>query len=1086
TIIKIKNENGEVVTFNGDYYLIDVPISEVSEHLFMRWDKETPPSPQIILDTTEPTKSVNITILYDKTMVTKEYKIVTKDGVSGDWLEYKGPINIDKKNTLIYARGMNSSEVWSNESVKKIGNIDDEAPTLTVTGDLETPQQKVSLKVSAVDDVKIGVLKWESGVRDANYFSSKGKEIGNNSIVTVTANGDYTFYVTDQVGNIKVLVVKVTNVDTTPPKIDISVTPETKVGTTANVTIDYNDSVTKQYKVGTSNATWLTYNGSFPIDSYNILSKGWQNEDKTVTIYAKGKDTAGNEITVTRKILNIDLDIPKAPVVTSNYGYPTLTSYGVTFDGSTKIEFDTRLDIDNYYSTDNGVTWLTYKGEFQSLEGTVKAKSVKRDTGLTSEITKAIGMPTDSLKPQAYDGDDTTYISNVTNQHLRVDSSMVGSKIRIRWLTEYSFYPINIRFLDDSKNIISSITNTTTSITDNLYIIPNNTKWIRYDAYNNASYYRHGKIYEISPSNEPTFTITNGYMLLHPDPTKAIYKPYQLISINYFPTSVQQLYKIGDTGNWINYQDKPIWVNQGETIYAKGIDQYGNETRVTIKHTVNVTDALQPPAFDGDNETYISNVTNQYIQVDPSVVGKSVRIKWLTEYSFYPINIRFLDSSKNVISSITNTTTSITDNLYVIPSNTKWIKYEAHNNAAYYKHGRIYEIQLSNEPTFTITNGYMLLHPDPTKAIYNPYQLILINYFSTSVERLYRIGLTGEWLNYEDRAIWVNQGETIYAKGIDKYGKETRITINHTVNVIDALKPLAFDNNDDTYISNVTNQYIQVDPSVIGKKVRIKWLTEYSFYPINIRFLDSSKSVISSITNTTTSITDNLYVIPSNTKWIKYEAYNNASYYKHGRIYEIQLSNEPTFTITNGYMLLHPDPTKAIYKPYQLISINYFPTSVQRLYKIGETGNWINYQDMAVWVNQGETIYAKGIDKYGKETRIITNHTVDVTDALKPPAFDGDYNTYISNVTNQHLQVDPSVAGKRVRIKWLTEYSFYPINIRFLDSSKNVISSITNTATSVTDNLYTIPSNTKWIKYEAYNNASYYKHGRIYEIQLIS
>jgi len=39
------------------------------------------------------------------------------------------------------------------------------------------------------------------------------------------------------VGNTKVVVVKVTNVDTTPPKIDIDVTPETKVGTTAIVTI---------------------------------------------------------------------------------------------------------------------------------------------------------------------------------------------------------------------------------------------------------------------------------------------------------------------------------------------------------------------------------------------------------------------------------------------------------------------------------------------------------------------------------------------------------------------------------------------------------------------------------------------------------------------------------------------------------------------------------------------------------------------------------------------------------------------------------------------------------------------------------
>jgi len=63
--------------------LIDVPISEVSEHrIYEDGIKKTPPSPQIIPDTTEPTRSVNVTILYDKTMVKKEYKIVTKDGVT--------------------------------------------------------------------------------------------------------------------------------------------------------------------------------------------------------------------------------------------------------------------------------------------------------------------------------------------------------------------------------------------------------------------------------------------------------------------------------------------------------------------------------------------------------------------------------------------------------------------------------------------------------------------------------------------------------------------------------------------------------------------------------------------------------------------------------------------------------------------------------------------------------------------------------------------------------------------------------------------------------------------------------------------
>ena len=273
----------------------------------MRWDKEQPPAPQILPNTTEPAKEVLINILYDKTIIKKEYKIVTKDGISSGWLDYTGPITIKHKGTVVYARGVNSSEVWSNEAIRRINNIDDEPPTLKVTGDLETPMQKVQLKVVATDDTKVGKVKWASGNRSDSYFAKSGTEILNNSIVTVTDNGEYTFYVEDQVGNTKTVVVKVENIDKTPPKISITATPEDRVGTETIVTIDYTDSEIKQYKVGTSNPTWITYTGSFKIDSYTILSKGWQNEDKTVTIYAKGKDKAGNETTISRKIYNLDL-----------------------------------------------------------------------------------------------------------------------------------------------------------------------------------------------------------------------------------------------------------------------------------------------------------------------------------------------------------------------------------------------------------------------------------------------------------------------------------------------------------------------------------------------------------------------------------------------------------------------------------------------------------------------------------------------------------------------------------------------------------------------------------------------------------
>lgn len=186
-------------------------------------------------------------------------------------------------------------------------------------------------------------------------------------------------------------------------------------------------------------------------------------------------------------------------------------------------------------------------------------------------------------------------------------------------------------------------------------------------------------------------------MLLHADPTKAIKKPYQMVTITYFPTSVQRLYQIGSTtGEWQNYGDQSILVNQGQTIYTKGIDQYGNETRTVSSYTANVSDAMKSETYDGNDATYISNVTNQYIKVDSSMIGRKVRIRWYTQYSFYPINKKFLDQNKAVISTLTNTVTTIQDNTYTVPAGTALMVYEAYPNTSYYQYGRIYEIQPSS------------------------------------------------------------------------------------------------------------------------------------------------------------------------------------------------------------------------------------------------------------------------------------------------------------------------------------------------------------------------------------------------------
>ncbi|MGE5455498.1 MAG: hypothetical protein ACM3O4_00105 [Ignavibacteriales bacterium] len=1078
--IKIRNENGDEIDFSGDWYVLDFGISDIKEYIFMRWDRTTPPAPQIIPDKLEPTAEVNVTILYDSSLVKKQYKVVGPDGtIISDYGTYNGKFKITKNNTIIYARGQDDAEVWSIEVIYKITNIDEEQPVIKLTTDLVTATRKLGIKVDVTDDVEVAKVKWAKGVLGESYFATGGTEIPNNTIVNITENAYYTFYAEDGVGNKQVYTINVENVDLTPPIIEITATPEDVVGLNSLVTINFGDSTTKQYKIG-NGTTWTNYTAPFNVTSYNVLSGNLQNADETVTIFAKGKDSLGNEVTVSKKLVNLDLDMPASPVITSNAGYAILASYGITVDATTVISYDNRTDIDNYYSIDNGVTWIKYTGSFQMASGTIRAKSVKRTTGLEVSVTKTIGMPSDAITTLAYDKNDSTGVSAATglNYYMIVDDSMQGNKIRVKWQMVYTIG--RIRFLDANKIEISNITrnpNANTNLTvDEIYTIPLNTKWIKYEGTISGGGYTN-YLYEIQPSNEPTFAATNGYMLLHADPTKQIKQPYQMVTINYFATSVQRLYRIGTTGEWLNYIDQPIKLNQGEIVYAKGIDQYGNETRTTPSYTANVTDAITSGALDGNDSTSMSAATglNYYMAVDESMQGNRIRVKWQMVYTIG--RIRFLDVNKQEISNITrnpsaNTNLTVDEN-YIIPLNTKWIKYEGTISGGGYTN-YLYEIQPANEPTFAATSGYMLLHTDQSKQIKKPYQMITISYYTTSVQRLYRIGTTGEWLNYNNQPVKLNQGETIYAKGIDKYGNESRIIPSYTASIPDAINPEATDGNDGTahwYLS--TTKYIDIDPSVQGKTIRLK--LDAGRAASTMTYLNSSGNAISTVDTKFTG--ERTYVIPAGTT--RLAIYTGGGYSDGLYIYEIQIANEPVLTTTNKYILLHANPAQQINTPYQMVTINYFPTSVQKLYRIGTTGNWLEYTS-PVKVNQGETIYAKGIDQYGNETRITVSLTANVADAILSPAVDGNDTTaywYIS--TTKYIDIDPSVQGKTIRLK--INAGRAACTMSYLDSSGNVISTVDTKFSG--ERTYVIPAGTT--RLAIYTGGGYSDGLSVYEIQVM-
>ncbi|MDD2435917.1 MAG: hypothetical protein PHO63_06690, partial [Bacilli bacterium] len=442
---------------------------------------------------------------------------------------------------------------------------------------------------------------------------------------------------------------------------------------------------------------------------------------------------------------------------------------------------------------------------------------------------------------------DSTVVIIITKARLEIDRSGVGRVVRIRWST-YVSGPPTVKILDVNNNLIQNITQ---AATEQFITIPNNSKWITITS--TTDY-----VYEIGLSNEPTFNITNGYMRLHADAAKEIRKPYQMANITYFPTSVERLYKIGETGVWQSYQDKPIWVDQGETIYAKGVDKHGNETRIISQHTANVSDSLSPLVFDRDDSTMVRSMTNARLEIDSSVIGKVIRIRWST-YVSGPPTLRFLDVDNNLIQSITQTST---EQFITIPNNSKWITITSTTDY-------VYEISLSNEPTFSALNGYMLIHSDSTKSINDPYQLITINYFPSSVERLYKIGETGVWESYQDKPVLVNQGKIIYAKGVDKYGNETRIISQYNVDMVDALGALAYDGNSATFESANGTKKVLIDSGLYGKKISITTSrdcgTASCVISVSIISVDGTTMTSYTLGNGTISID-----VPANAKYLQF------------------------------------------------------------------------------------------------------------------------------------------------------------------------------------------------------------------------
>ena len=961
---KIIDDKGNEVIYKNHYYFVSNVFNDLSENLFMRWDTEMPSNPEFIPSTKEPTKELELAIKYKENISEKLYKIVYPNGQETNWLEYTTPLKIKENNTIIYAKQKNSAEVWSKISSYKITNIDDINPNVDAVFDSVTPKRQITIQIKGTDNLGIERVGYVKGIVSKEKFD--GTYLKNNGSFTITENGIYTIYAEDKVGNKITKQIEVTNIDKTAPDITINVLNK-EYGIATEVEINYGDSATKQYKVGT-NGTYQNYNGKFQIKSNDVLTLA--NEDKTLTIYAKGTDIAGNENEVSEIIYNLDLDAPATPVINAKTGYPILTEYGVKFDNELTVTYDKRDDIDNYISLDNGTTWKLYTGYEEVTNGTVMAKSVKKNSGLTITANKNVVQPNDVLGFEAYDDNSSTFVKNIDKEiFILVDKSMYNEDMNVIWrggggrmsaddMTTLNFYDIN-------GVKLSSISTKDSTVVNGRYQIPDKTYKIGVRLYylwtsSDAS----GRIYEIQPYSQPTITAEKFYPVIKDDEFE---NAYNNAEVTYFKKSIKKLYRI-NSGEWKDYDNNKIKLLIGDVLETKGIDKYGKETKITSYTATDYSDSITKSAYDGNESSYI-NIASERVRININESAQNEIVRFLIKSWVNPTTGRSstfyfeqYDANDQLITKVSTSAKSNSWYSFRIAENTKYIKVYTEAPAYGTRYSYIYEINVSSDPTFTQVTHYSTL----TTNGFNPgYNELRINYLSNLSKKLYSLDNGNTWLNYTEPLI-LAANTTVKAKGVTSEGKDTTITSYKVVDPTDTITVNAYDNDENTSISVAKNtqKIFEVTENTYNRSLRI-YSKENASSTANIIFYDKDNNELLNH-----SLTEKVSIveIPNNSKKAIINSGTSAL-----SIAEINLRDQSNAVSDIDLPEIKINETK--WSTSKSVDILYPTGDYRKEYSLDNGETW-NIYDTNIILNDNTVILARVVDENGK---VISSSSMVVT-----------------------------------------------------------------------------------------------------------
>ena len=593
------------------------------------------------------------------------------------------------------------------------------------------------------------------------------------------------------------------------------------------------------------------------------------------------------------------------------------------------------------------------------------------------------------------------------------------------------------------------------------------------------------KEYKLIPNIDSKPIIETGNMKGYPVLTNYGIKVDCKVKIS-FEEDKNNYYSLDEGKTWRKYEQE-ISIDKQSTVIAKTIvdGEITKETKKQIQFNL-ADDALQSQAYDNDANTFvtINHGETRVVKVDETMWGKNAAITLKSENagSGFKNQVECKDASGNVLSSFNVAYSYNWENkAFYIPENTITLEFTANNYDSRF-YFEIYEVREYNVPVIKTTFNYALLKNTGVEPA-NSY--VEVQYAETSQRKLYKIN-EGQWKDYNGK-ILLNVGETVYCKGVDKDGKESIISSFTPNYADDALQSLAYDNNTNTFVTvnHGETKIIKVDETMWGKNAAITLKSENagSGFKNQVECKDASGNVLSSFNVAYSYNWENkAFYIPENTITLEFTANNYDSRF-YFEIYEVREYNTPVIKTTFNYALIK---NTGIETPCTKVDVEYFETSVKRLYKIND-GEWKEYKG-TIRLNIGETIYCKGIDENNGETIISSYSSTYKDDTLQPKAYDNDKTSYeaITHGNTRVISVDSSMWGKNVLITLVSGNagSGFKNKVECKDASGNVLNSF-NVAYSYewTDKEFNIPENTSTLEFYAHSFDSRF-YMNIYEISV--